>query len=123
MNAAAWAASPGAAAITATPDGLRQKLLVTRRFLQMKVREYERLLMGGIWAQVEMKFEADEVTLLTLHRAKGLEYGIVICPFTWDGTSLHEEDKRWIPDMEETRRAALFAGWKKAVTRTFDWVE
>ncbi|NDJ51857.1 MAG: glycerol kinase, partial [Chloroflexi bacterium] len=29
----------------------------------------------------------------------------------------------WEPAMEESKREELFAGWKKAVTRTFDWVE
>jgi len=32
-------------------------------------------------------------------------------------------DKRWEPSIEAGQRARLFAGWKKAVTRTFDWVE
>ncbi|MBX0326513.1 glycerol kinase GlpK [Oscillochloris sp. ZM17-4] len=32
-------------------------------------------------------------------------------------------DKRWEPQMGDDQRAALFAGWKKAVTRTFDWAE
>ena len=32
-------------------------------------------------------------------------------------------DKRWEPSIEAGQRAKLFAGWKKAVTRTFDWVE
>ncbi|NNJ09051.1 glycerol kinase GlpK [Chloroflexales bacterium ZM16-3] len=32
-------------------------------------------------------------------------------------------DKRWEPQMGEDQRAALFAGWKKAVTRTFDWAD
>ncbi len=31
-------------------------------------------------------------------------------------------DRQWQPDMEETRQK-LFTGWKKAVTRTFDWIE
>jgi len=32
-------------------------------------------------------------------------------------------DKCWQPGMETILREKLFAGWKKAVTRTFDWVE
>ncbi len=34
-----------------------------------------------------------------------------------------KEDKRWTPTMDEATRAKLFAGWKKAVERTFGWVE
>ena len=33
------------------------------------------------------------------------------------------EDKRWLPKMPEETRAKEFHLWKKAVTRTFDWVE
>jgi glycerol kinase len=32
------------------------------------------------------------------------------------------QDKEWQPQMDAARRNALYAGWKKAVTRTFDWV-
>ncbi len=33
------------------------------------------------------------------------------------------KDKEWVPQMDEATRTKLYAGWKKAVTRTFDWVE
>ena len=33
------------------------------------------------------------------------------------------EDKRWNPQMAEDKREHYFSQWKKAVTRTFDWVE
>ena len=32
------------------------------------------------------------------------------------------KDKEWLPAMDEDTRARLYADWKKAVTRTFDWV-
>jgi glycerol kinase len=32
-------------------------------------------------------------------------------------------DKEWHPEMGAEERAKLYKGWKKAVTRTFDWVE
>jgi glycerol kinase len=32
-------------------------------------------------------------------------------------------DKEWKPRMAAPERDRLFSGWKKAVTRTFDWVE
>ena len=32
-------------------------------------------------------------------------------------------DKQWIPKMSSNQRKGLYSGWKKAVTRTFDWVE
>jgi glycerol kinase len=33
------------------------------------------------------------------------------------------KDKEWEPKMEAGTRAKLYKEWKKAVTRTFDWVE
>jgi glycerol kinase len=33
------------------------------------------------------------------------------------------EDKRWEPKMDAATRDALYKEWKKAVTRTFDWVD
>ncbi|MDQ3752890.1 MAG: glycerol kinase GlpK [Actinomycetota bacterium] len=33
------------------------------------------------------------------------------------------KDKEWEPHMEEDERAKQYAMWKKAVTRTFDWIE
>jgi glycerol kinase len=33
------------------------------------------------------------------------------------------EDRRWLPDMSDDDRKMGIAGWQKAVTRTFDWVE
>ncbi|MEP7190449.1 MAG: glycerol kinase, partial [Roseiflexaceae bacterium] len=32
-------------------------------------------------------------------------------------------DHTWEPNMEEAAREKQYAMWKKAVTRTFDWVE
>jgi len=32
-------------------------------------------------------------------------------------------DKRWEPKMGEPPRERLYHSWKKAVTRSFDWVE
>jgi len=33
------------------------------------------------------------------------------------------EDRRWTPSMDEARRERLYRNWKKAVTRTLDWVD
>jgi glycerol kinase len=33
------------------------------------------------------------------------------------------KDKEWQPQMDEAQRDLLYADWKKAVTRTFDWIE
>ena len=36
---------------------------------------------------------------------------------------LWREDRRWQPRMDEAARAKLYAGWKKAVTRSFGWLD
>jgi glycerol kinase len=33
------------------------------------------------------------------------------------------EDKRWTPQMDEGDREKTFRNWKKAVTKTFDWID
>jgi glycerol kinase len=32
-------------------------------------------------------------------------------------------DKTWSPTMQPAERDRLFSGWKKAVTRSFDWID
>jgi len=34
-----------------------------------------------------------------------------------------QEDKRWEPNMEPAERDRQIRNWKKAVTKTFDWVD
>lgn len=62
-----------------------------------------------------------ETTSLGAAYAAGLAVG-----FWPDVESLRANwqiDQQWQPAIDEAQRAAGFAGWKKAVTRTFDWVE
>ncbi|WP_285564827.1 FGGY-family carbohydrate kinase, partial [Actinomadura rubrobrunea] len=62
-----------------------------------------------------------ETTALGAAYAAGLAAGF------WRGTDeLRQnwnEDKRWLPEWDDERRARGYAGWKKAVARTLDWVE
>jgi glycerol kinase len=62
-----------------------------------------------------------ETTALGAAYAAGLAVG-----FWRDTGELREhwhESRRWEPQWGEERRAAGYAGWKKAVQRTLDWVE
>ncbi len=34
-----------------------------------------------------------------------------------------QEDKRWEPQLDEAERERTLRLWKKAVTKTFDWVD
>jgi glycerol kinase len=89
---------------------------------------------GGMTAnELLMQFQADvlgvpvvrpavtETTALGAAFAAGLAVG-----FWSDQEELRErwsEDRRWEPQMDESEREREYAQWKKAVTRSFDWVE
>jgi len=38
--------------------------------------------------QLRLESDADRVKIVTIHKAKGLEYPVVFCPFTWEGSRL-----------------------------------
>jgi glycerol kinase len=89
---------------------------------------------GGMTAnELLMQFQADvlgvpvvrpavtETTALGAAFAAGLAAG-----FWSDQDELRErwsEDRRWEPKMDEDEREREYAQWKKAVTRSFDWVD
>jgi len=89
---------------------------------------------GGMTAnETLMQFQADilgvpvirpvvpETTALGAAYAAGLAVGF------WetedDIRTNWAEDKRWEPQMDRAAADKLYARWKKAVTKTFDWVE
>jgi glycerol kinase len=61
-----------------------------------------------------------ETTALGAAYAAGLAVGY------WDNLDQLRENwskaSEWTPKMNENQRNTLFLAWKKAVTRTFDWV-
>jgi len=62
-----------------------------------------------------------ETTALGAAYAAGLAVG-----FWKDTAELREnwnEDQRWTPTWDEDQRETGYAGWKKAVSRTLDWVD
>ena len=68
-----------------------------------------------------IKPEITETTSLGAAYAAGLAVGY------WKDTQELEshwaEDQTWHPEMEKAHRSELVQGWKKAVTRSFNWVE
>jgi glycerol kinase len=62
-----------------------------------------------------------ETTALGAAYAAGLAVGY------WDNLDdlrkNWQEDQRWTPNMEDTERERLYRNWKKAVTKTLDWVD
>jgi len=88
---------------------------------------------GMVFNETLMQFQADilgvpvirptvaETTALGAAYAAGLAVGfwekVEDLRVNWG------KDKEWLPKMDPETRAKLYKGWKKAVTRTFDWVE
>jgi len=87
---------------------------------------------GMVYNELLMQFQADildvpvvrptvaETTALGAAYAAGLAVGF------WgnleDLRANWQISKTWQPQMDEAKRAALYAGWQKAVERTLDWV-
>ena len=46
---------------------------------------------------MQIRLESDDlaVQLTTMHRSKGLEYPVVVCPYLWDGVLLRKLDRRY----------------------------
>ena len=88
---------------------------------------------GMVYNDLLMQFQADvlgvpvvrpkvaETTALGAAYAAGLAVG-----FWQSADDIRKNwgmDKTWQPSADDTARTKLYAQWKKAVTRTFDWVE
>ena len=88
---------------------------------------------GMVFNELLMQFQSDildvpvvrpkvaETTALGAAYAAGLAVG-----FWKDFDELRANwgrDREWKPKMDSSTREKLYAAWKKAVTRTFDWVE
>jgi glycerol kinase len=88
---------------------------------------------GMVVNETLMQFQADilgvdvirpkvaETTALGAAYAAGLAVG-----YWQDESEIHDnwlEDKRWRPQMDEKQREKYYRSWKKAVTKTLDWVD
>jgi glycerol kinase len=89
---------------------------------------------GGMTAnELLMQFQANVLgvpvvrPLVTETTALGAAFAAGLAVGFWsDQDELRErwsEDKRWEPQMEQAEREREYLQWKKAVTRSFDWVE
>jgi glycerol kinase len=88
---------------------------------------------GMVFNELLMQFQADLLNVpvirpqVTETTALGAAYAAGLAVDFWknlDELCLNwGQDKEWVPQMEASKRSALMAGWKKAVSRTFDWVE
>ncbi len=89
---------------------------------------------GGMIAnETLMQFQADILGVPVVRpkvaetTALGAAYAAGIAVGFWKGEedviANWAEDKRWIPAMDEDAKAKTYRNWKKAVTKTFDWVD
>lgn len=89
---------------------------------------------GGMTAnETLMQFQADQVGVPVVRpvvaetTALGAAYAAGIATGYWDGEAdviaNWAEDKRWEPKADDSERGHLYRNWKKAVTKTFDWVD
>lgn len=88
---------------------------------------------GMVGNELFMQFQADILDVPVIRpkvpetTALGAAYAAGLAVGYWpDIESLRRNwsaDKIWHPAMEDARRDMLYRGWKKAVTRTFDWVD
>jgi glycerol kinase len=88
---------------------------------------------GMVYNNLLMQFQSDllgvpvvrpkvsETTALGAAYAAGLAVGY------WNGLdelrANWQQDKKWQPNMEANQRELLVAGWKKAVEKTFNWMD
>jgi glycerol kinase len=88
---------------------------------------------GMVFNELLMQFQSDilgvpvirpkvaETTALGAAYAAGMAVGFWS---TYDELRANwGKDKEWKPKMDAKQRESQYANWKKAVTRTFDWVE
>ena len=88
---------------------------------------------GMVYNELLMQFQADILNVPVVRpvvaetTALGAAYAAGMAVDFWtsfdDLRANWQMDKTWEPDMDAETRASLYAGWLKAVTRTFDWVE
>ena len=88
---------------------------------------------GMVYDELLMQFQADILDVDVIRpqvaetTALGAAYAAGLATGFWnaigDLRSNWAEDKRWKPQMDATQRDEYYTLWKRAVTRTFDWVQ
>ncbi len=87
---------------------------------------------GMVINELLMQFQADILNVpvikprITETTALGAAYAAGLAVGYWQNqeqlAANWGKDKEWTPDMPDDKRVQLYAKWKTAVTRTFDWV-
>jgi glycerol kinase len=87
---------------------------------------------GMVFNETLMQFQTDMVNVPVIRpkvaetTALGAAYAAGLAVGFWKNfdelRANWGQDKEWKPEMDAEKRDGLYKGWKKAVTRTFDWV-
>ena len=87
---------------------------------------------GMVFNEMLMQFQADMLNVPVIRpkvaetTALGAAYAAGLAVGFWKNQDELRanwgRDKEWTPEMKVEKRENLYTGWKKAVTRTFDWV-
>jgi exodeoxyribonuclease V beta subunit len=59
---------------------------------RMRSDELARMQEAAESAQIRLESDSHALKLVTVHKSKGLQYPIVVCPFLWAGTQLLPSD-------------------------------
>lgn len=88
---------------------------------------------GMVFNELLMQFQSDVLNVPVIRpkvaetTALGAAYAAGLAVGFWDNfdelRANWGKDKEWQPNMEANTRNSLYAGWKKAVTKTFGWIE
>jgi len=87
---------------------------------------------GMVFNELLMQFQADILNVPVIRpkvaetTALGAAYAAGLAVGFWKNfeelRANWGRDKEWQPEMDADRREKMYTGWKKAVTRTFDWI-
>jgi glycerol kinase len=88
---------------------------------------------GMVQNELLMEFQADLLNVPVVRpkvaetTALGAAYAAGLAVGYWNGEddlrANWAEDKRWVPKSDATERERIYRNWKKAVTKSFDWVD
>jgi glycerol kinase len=122
----------GRAVLEATAFQTREVLGAMEKDSSIRIPEL-RVDGGMVGNELLMQFQSDILDVpvvrpkITETTALGAAYAAGLAVGYWrnreDLVSNWAVDKRWKPQMSETRRSTLYGSWQKAVGRSLDWLE